>query len=98
MKRKTNIIILASLFLSALATSCITPRRVNYLQDMTQGSQIQIENKFEAAIAPYDELNIIVTTSSSKKELAENVIGAGGEAWITELGDRELMELLRLKI
>ena len=70
MKRKTNIIILASLFLSALATSCITPRRVNYLQDMTQGSQIQIENKFEAAIAPYDELNIIVTTSSSKKELA----------------------------
>ena len=35
---------------------------------------------------------------NSKKELAENVIGAGGEAWITELGDRELMELLRLKI
>ena len=53
-----------------LVSSCITPRRVNYLQDLTQGSQIQIENKFEAAIAPYDELNIIVTTSSSKKELA----------------------------
>ena len=50
-----------------LVSSCITPRRVNYLQDLTQGSQIQIENKFEAAIAPYDELNIIVTTSSSKK-------------------------------
>ena len=53
-----------------LVSSCITPRRVNYLQDLSQGSQIQIENKFEAAIAPYDELNIIVTTSSSKKELA----------------------------
>jgi polysaccharide export outer membrane protein len=37
---------------------------------MTQGSQIQIENRFEAAIAPYDELSIIVSTSSSKKELA----------------------------
>ena len=40
----------------------------------------------------------IDTLINSKKELAENVIGAGGEAWITELGDRELMELLRLKI
>ncbi len=32
----------------------------------------------------------------SKKELAENVIGAGGESWITELGNDELMSLLRL--
>ena len=39
----------------------------------------------------------IDTLISSKKELSENVIGAGGETWITELGDKELMELLRLK-
>lgn len=32
----------------------------------------------------------------SKKELAENVIGSGGESWITELGNNELMSLLRL--
>lgn len=32
----------------------------------------------------------------SKKELAENVIGSGGENWITELGNDELMSLLRL--
>ncbi len=32
----------------------------------------------------------------SKKELAENVIGSGGEKWITELGNDELMSLLRL--
>ena len=32
----------------------------------------------------------------SKKELAENVIGSGGESWITELGNDELMSLLRL--
>lgn len=42
------------------AVSCITPRKVNYLQDMTQGSQIELENKFEAKIAPYDELAISV--------------------------------------
>lgn len=32
----------------------------------------------------------------SKKELAENVIGTGGESWITELGNDELLSLLRL--
>lgn len=33
---------------------------------------------------------------NSKKELAENVIGSGGESWITELGNDELMSILRL--
>lgn len=35
---------------------------------------------------------------SSKKELAENVIGAGGESWITEMSNDELMKLLRLEV
>ncbi len=33
----------------------------------------------------------------SKKELAANVIGSGGESWITELGNEELMKLLKLE-
>ena len=33
---------------------------------------------------------------NSKKELAENVIGSGGENWITELSNEQLMNLLRL--
>ena len=33
---------------------------------------------------------------NSKKELAENVIGSGGENWITELGNDELLKMLRL--
>ena len=32
----------------------------------------------------------------SKRELAENVIGTGGENWITELSNEELMNILRL--
>ena len=35
---------------------------------------------------------------NSKKELAENVIGAGGESWIIELNNDELMNLLRLEV
>ena len=61
---------LYALVIAALACSCVTASRINYLQDMTQGTQIQIENKFEAKIAPYDELHISVSTSSTKHELA----------------------------
>lgn len=61
--------VLASIVLAILAASCVTSRRVNYLQDLTHGSQIQIENKFEARIAPYDELSINVSTASANKEL-----------------------------
>ncbi|HCI73654.1 MAG TPA: ATP-dependent helicase, partial [Lachnospiraceae bacterium] len=35
---------------------------------------------------------------NSKKELADNVIGAGGENWITEMGDRELIDMMRLTV
>ena len=33
---------------------------------------------------------------NSKKELAENVVGSGGESWITEMSNDELMAVLRL--
>ena len=33
----------------------------------------------------------------SKRELAENVIGSGGENWITELDNEELMEIMTLR-
>ena len=45
--------------------------------------QRTIEEKIDAVI-------------ESKKELAENVIGSGGEKWITELDNDALMNLLRL--
>lgn len=34
---------------------------------------------------------------NSKKELAENVIGSGGENWITEMDNDELLNMLRLE-
>ena len=102
---KKDIYIAFFAMLALLVTSCITPRRVNYLQDMTQGSQIQIENKFEASIAPYDELNIIVTTSSSKKELAapfnfgaisnvNNVNQNGGSRYLVDVNGNIQMPIL----
>lgn len=67
-KNKIKLVFL-SLLTVIFVTSCVTPRRVNYLQDMTQGSQIELENRFEAFIAPYDRLEITVS-SPNKAELA----------------------------
>lgn len=46
---------------SMLAVSCVTNRKIAYLQDMKHGTQIELENKFEAVISPYDELDVIIT-------------------------------------
>ena len=50
------------------AVSCVTNRKVAYLQDMQHETQIELEDKFEAVICPYDELDVIV--SSFDMELA----------------------------
>lgn len=50
------------------AISCVTNKKVAYLQDMKHGTQIELENKFEAVISPYDELDVII--SSFDPELA----------------------------
>ena len=59
-------IVLALVALSA--GSCVTHRKIAYLQDMKHATQIELENRFEAVISPYDELDVIVT--SFDQELA----------------------------
>ena len=41
---------------------------------------------------------LLIFMINSKKELAENIIGSGGENWITELGDEQLLNLMRLEV
>ena len=47
-------------------------------------SEKTIEEKIDAMI-------------ESKKELAANVIGSGGENWITEMSNAEILNLMRLE-
>ena len=49
-----------------VAASCVSTRQVAYLQDMRHESQITLEDKFEAVISPYDELDIIVSCYDSE--------------------------------
>ena len=61
MKRQIISLVTASCALVLLAASCATPKKVVYLQDMANDSQIEMENKIEAVIVPYDELDIIIS-------------------------------------
>lgn len=60
--------IIVATLLSAM-TSCVTPKDVDYLQDMTPESQIVVENKYIATIVPYDEL--LIRISCYDAELAK---------------------------
>ena len=62
---------LALALLVVAATSCVTPKEVNYLSDIKPGKNIPLNSKFEAVISPYDQLRIAVIGSGPEKELAE---------------------------
>ena len=51
------LVILAAL----CVVSCVTTKKIAYLQDLTHGSQIELEDTFEAVISPYDELDIVIS-------------------------------------
>lgn len=67
----------AMLALVALsAASCVTSHKISYLQDMKHESQIELENKFEAVISPYDELEVIISCFDSDLAKPFNIYSA----------------------
>ena len=60
------------------ASSCVTSREVNYLNDITPGENIPLNSKFEAVVCPYDRLRILVIGNGPEKELAEPFNPYGG--------------------
>ena len=76
MKIKSRINSLAILAVTALmAASCVTNKQIVYLQDMTHNTQIELENKFEAVVSPYDELDIVVTCFDNELAKPFNIGG-----------------------
>ena len=73
--------------LAALSASCVTTRKIAYLHDMKHGTQIELENSFEAVVAPYDELEVII--SSYEPDLARpfNIYSAAQNALQRSSGD-----------
>ena len=62
------------------AVSCVTNRKIAYLQDMKHGTQIELEDKFEAVISPYDELDVIISSFDSELAKPFNIYSAAQTA------------------
>lgn len=86
------------LLLGALlvCTSCMTPKKVLYLQDMNDSSEVALNSKFEARIAPSDRLGIFVTSATDDREMTEmfnqrqntnTMGGSSGNRWFGYLVD-----------
>ena len=60
--------------------SCVTNKKVAYLQDMKHGTQIELENKFEAVISPYDELDVVISCFDSDLAKPFNIYSAAQSA------------------
>ena len=48
--------------LLVVGTSCMTPRKMLYLQDMKDSSSVNLETNYEARISPLDRLGIFVSS------------------------------------
>lgn len=58
------------------AASCVTSHKISYLQDMKHESQIELENRFEAVINPYDELEVVISCFDSELAKPFNMYSA----------------------
>ena len=83
------------LALAALSVvSCVTTKKVAYLQDMQHETQITLEDKFEAVISPYDELDIYVTSFDAELAKPFNItsvtssMGGNGSQMLAYLVDQ----------
>ncbi len=90
---KTSFRTLIIITLAALsAVSCVTNRKVAYLQDMKHGTQIELENKFEAVISPYDELDVIITCFDTELARPFNLRNANNANYNTNTGIAYLVD------
>lgn len=74
------------------AVSCVTNRKIAYLQDMKHDTQIELEDKFEAVISPYDELDVIITSFDTELARPFNLRNANNANYNTNTGIAYLVD------
>ena len=85
MRRIIRLGMIVGLFACCI-TSCVTTKKIAYLQDMRHGSQIELENTFEAVISPYDELDIVISCFDQELAKPFNIRSAAQNATIGSTG------------
>lgn len=80
MRKSTIFLFLVMAIVSMMTTSCVTSKSVRYLRDMPIEG-VPLNDRFEATIAPYDELRIFVMQGKDEELVKPfNVLGSAGAA------------------
>ena len=105
MKKKLVFKFLMVALLSVTATSCLTPRKLRFLQDMEAKREVELTQKFEAVISPADQLTIRVMSDNFESELANPFNNAGdylvdvnGDIVMPVIGKMHVAGLTRLQM
>lgn len=78
MRKSKSILLLAFIMLVMMTTSCVTSKSVRYLRDMPPYG-VPLNDRFEATIAPYDELRIFVMQGKDEELVKPfNIFGSAG--------------------
>lgn len=67
MKTNKLLVFLTLVVLAVMSSSCVTAKKVRYLQDMPKQG-LPINEALEATVAPYDELRIMVMSNTGKDD------------------------------
>ena len=67
MNKSKFVLFFALVVLVVASTSCVTPKKVRYLQDMPREG-MPLNDELEATLAPYDELRIHVYSNTGKDD------------------------------
>ena len=81
MKTTKSLLLFLFVMLAMMTSSCVTSKSVRYLRDMPPEG-VPLNEKFEATIAPNDELRIYVLSDGKNEELVKpfNVLGSAGSS------------------
>lgn len=66
MKKNNCCFFVAVLVITAMLSSCSTPKDIAYFQDFNMGQSIVVQNPVEIKFKPDDEISIMVSTSRSE--------------------------------
>lgn len=107
MKKSKLVLFLALVVMAMTTSSCVTAKKVRYLQDMPKEG-VPLNENLEATVCPYDELRIRVFSNGDDNELVSpfNIgnVGAGylvdvhGNIQFPILGDIHVEGLTRLQL
>ena len=67
MNKRVLFLFFALVLLAMASTSCVTPKKVRYLQDMPVEG-MPLNESLEATVAPFDELRIVVLSNTGKDD------------------------------